>query len=642
MTTFLRLLGDTDKPERLASACASVKAGVANNRVFQVDIDDLACIPGTPFAYWVSDAVRNTFVKYQPFGGEGRQIRVGIQTGDDFRFVRLFWELNERSREWVTFAKGGSFAQYYSDVPLKVNWKNNGNEIRNFIDPKTRKLLSRPQNIDFCFKRGLTWSDRTTSSFSARVWPEGGVFSVKGSAGFFQGKEFFAVAVMNSIAFGYLIRLLVGAGDAAAKSYQVGVISSVPFPPYDPEIDHLARMAWSIKRSLRTTDETSHAFILPLSLREACGDFDADPLKSKFDLIQAEIDEAVFKLYDFDLSDRLAANRSSGRLLRPEAGDDSEDGANDDGASDDGASDDENSNSSVDVQTAFLSWSVGVAFGRFDWRLATGERKVPPEPEPFDPLPAKSPGMLAVGAAPYHVHPGILVDDPGHRHDLPRLIEDVAAAVAYPTPDDVRRWLQRDFFAHHLKQYSKSRRKAPIYWPLSTTSGGYTLWLYYPALNDQTLYTAANDFVGPKLEETSKLSAASRARTDRSRDEERQLEQLQDLEAELKELQDELLRLAPIWKPNHDDGVQISAAPLWRLFRHRPWQTVLKETWEKLERGDYDWAHLAMSYWPDRVREKCRTDKSLAIAHDLEDLYEPPPEKPAAGRRGRKRAVEAA
>ncbi len=109
-----------------------------------------------------------------------------------------------------------------------------------------------------------------------------------------------------------------------------------------------------------------------------------------------------------------------------------------------------------------------------------------------------------------------------------------------------------------------------------------------------------------------------------------------------------LTRQAPIstvikqrLQPNRDDGVQITAAPLWRLSGHRPWQTVLKETWEKLEQGDYDWAHLALSYWPDRVREKCRTDKSLAIAHDLEDLYEPPPEIPAASRRGRKRIAEA-
>ena len=43
-----------------------------------------------------------------------------------------------------------------------------------------------------------------------------------------------------------------------------------------------------------------------------------------------------------------------------------------------------------------------------------------------------------------------------------------------------------------------------------------------------------------------------------------------------------------------------------------------------------------MAYWPDRVREKCTTDKSLAIAHDLEHLYmEPEPKAPKA--RGRKK-----
>src|SRR6202035_2858237 len=104
---------------------------------------------------------------------------------------------------------------------------------------------------------------------------------------------------------------------------------------------------------------------------------------------------------------------------------------------------------------ALLSWCVGVAFGRFDWRLATGKREAPAEPDPFDPLPAKSPGMLPNGTAPLHVHSGILVDDPGHPHDLSRLIEDVLAIVHQPATEDVRRWLQRDFFPHHLKQYSK-------------------------------------------------------------------------------------------------------------------------------------------------------------------------------------------
>ena len=46
------------------------------------------------------------------------------------------------------------------------------------------------------------------------------------------------------------------------------------------------------------------------------------------------------------------------------------------------------------------SWLVGVAFGRFDPRLATGERSIPPEPEPFDPLPSRSPGMWPEGEEP--------------------------------------------------------------------------------------------------------------------------------------------------------------------------------------------------------------------------------------------------
>ena len=62
---------------------------------------------------------------------------------------------------------------------------------------------------------------------------------------------------------------------------------------------------------------------------------------------------------------------------------------------------------------------------------------------------------------------------------------------------------------------------------------------------------------------------------------------------------------------------------------------MLNNTWVKLEKGDYDWAHLAMNYWPERAREKCKTDKSLAIAHGLEDLYVEPEAKPKK-KRGRR------
>src|SRR5690606_10568042 len=159
-------------------------------------------------------------------------------------------------------------------------------------------------------------------------------------------------------------------------------------------------------------------------------------------------------------------------------------------------------------------------------------------------------------------------------------------------------------------------------------------------LSDQTLFTAVNDFVDPKLEDVRKELQALRDKgAGRSKQDEKRLEALASLEHELADLRDSLLEIASNYRPNHDDGVQITAAPLWKLFRLKPWQKVLKDTWAKLEKGDYDWAHLAMNYWPDRVREKCKTDKSLAIAHGLEHLYIEP-EAASKKTRGKKKNEE--
>ena len=112
-----------------------------------------------------------------------------------------------------------------------------------------------------------------------------------------------------------------------------------------------------------------------------------------------------------------------------------------------------------------------------------------------------------------------------------------------------------------------------------------------------------------------------------------ELEKLQDFRQELIDFRDELLRVAKLsYKPNLNDGVLITASPLWKLFRLKKWQNDLKACWKKLENGEYDWAHLAYSIWPDRVREKCKTDRSIAIAHDLEEICEVQPKKTSRGK----------
>jgi len=397
---------------------------------------------------------------------------------------------------------------------------------------------------------------------------------------------------------------------------------------FDPALGLYALEGWSLMRSLNSVEETSNAFLLPEFLQNRLFGFDRLRTENRLSGIKEAIDVIAFDLYGLSAEDQEIINRGND-LYRTEDEESDED--------DDGPEEDVEQSSTIELLPSVYSWACGVAFGRFDWRLATGERAAPPEPEPFDPLPTKSPGMLPDGAAPFHPHAVILVDDQGHQHDLARLIEEVLVRIEAPVPEDVRRWLQRDFFAFHLQRYSKSRRKAPIYWPLSTTSASYTLWVYYPSLTSQTLYTAINDFVEPKLKQVgADVTALRNKGSARTRDDEKQFEALQAFELELIELRDTLLKLAPTYKPNHDDGVQISAAPLWSLFRHKPWQKVLKDTWAKLEKGDYDWAHLAMNYWPTRVREKCKTDKSLAIAHGLENLYIEPEAKTQMTR-GRKK-----
>ena len=613
---FLRLLSESDKAEALKAACNNLRQGENDPRSFEVASESFNSVPGKPFAYWVSDAVREVFRSIPAFEGDNRTTKQGLATAEDFRFVRIWWETN--SPGWFGFAKGGAFSPFYSDVHLLVNWASEGHEIKNNLNEKggvrSNVWMLRDTSKNFFLRSGITWPLRTSKGLGFRVMPPGCLFGHKGPAAFVSNDDpeelLSLLAIAASKPFSTLVGLQLAAADSAARSYEVGVIQRTPVPSLTDaqrkQLASLARRAWSLKRTADSVNETSHAFVLPAALSAAASGDRPLAIKNEIDEIHAAIDAIAFELYGFEEADREVINGPS----------------TDEGDSETDEDDDGEVEAEVLSTDGLLSWAVGVAFGRFDLRIATGERPLPPELEPFDPLPSQSPGMLPEGAQPFHAHDGILVDEQGHPHDLVHVVEEVLGRVNAPVPDDLRRWLRKEFFAFHLKLYSKSRRKAPIYWPLATASGSYTLWVYYPSLTSQTLYKAINDFIEPKLKQIgSDLTVLRGTGTARSREDEKQFEALQAFELELVELCDTLLAFASTYRPKQNDGVQISAAPLWPLFRHKPWQTVLKDTWVKLERGSYDWARLAMNYWPERVREKCKTDKSLAIAHGLEQLF---------------------
>ncbi len=246
------------------------------------------------------------------------------------------------------------------------------------------------------------------------------------------------------------------------------------------------------------------------------------------------------------------------------------------------------------------------------------------------------------------------MDDPNHPLDIERRVREVIEIIWKDRADAIeqesyevlgvkslREYFRKPagIFADHLKRYSKSRRQAPIYWPLSTASGSYTLWIYYHRLSDQTLHTAIADFLDPKIKALDKEIAALRERANGA--DSGKAGELVDFQDELKALRAELERVIRLpWKPNLNDGVLITASPLWKVFRLTKWQKDLKACWEALEKGDYDWAHLAYSIWPQRVEKLCETDRSVAIAHGLEPLYKGEPPKPKPKKRKKKAEVE--
>ena len=173
------------------------------------------------------------------------------------------------------------------------------------------------------------------------------------------------------------------------------------------------------------------------------------------------------------------------------------DGGSDNEDEDDGDDDEGSDTSTRDYGVTVRSWFVGVAFGRFDLRLATGERGIPSEPEPFDPLPSVSPGMWPRWGSAREPARTILVDDAGHArrpHTTGVIRRRAVACTDRRAGEPPRAGSRREFFPLHIKMYSKSRRKAPIYWQLATPSASYSVWLYIHAFSKDTFFRVQNDY----------------------------------------------------------------------------------------------------------------------------------------------------
>ncbi len=644
---FLRLLKQNEREARFLETVANIRLGIITPNVYQTNQSEFEKLPYAVFGYWCSPDLRNAFTSF-PSLEETAHVRQGLATADDFRFLRLRWEIAPKSigtHGWLLIAKGGEYSPYHDDVHLAVKWDEGRGDLSKFAPA----VIRNPHDY---LKSGLTYPLRTNKRFAPRLMPAGCAFGHKGPAIVdINGSAYALAALLNSRPASYLLSLALGAseaeGGAGANSYEVGLAQRLPVPRAainDVSLADLGQKAWSIRFAPDLSDETTAQFVSPFlgSIPESVKELASTILRRDQQLagaygeIQIEIDLKVREFYRFSDSDWRDIIDDVGDIHRPLLPPSPEQAAQQDAA------------------RAIFHYLVGSAFGRWDIRYATGVRPAPPLPNPFAPLPICSPGMLrgddglpitakeggqprALGAYPVNVAwDGVLVDDSEHPLDIERSVRS-AIQILWPTcANDVehetctllgapslREWIRRPtaFFAEHLRRYSKSRRQAPIYWPLSTVSGGYTLWLYYHRISDQTLFQCVNDFVRPKIASVEGDLARAMTASGDERSKRSETERLTALRSELVEFQNELLRVAQLpYKPNLNDGVIITASPLWKMFRLPKWQKDLKACWQKLENGEYDWAHLAYSIWPERVKKRSERDRSIAIAHGLESI----------------------
>ena len=640
---FFDVINSEDKGATLLDQISSFRNSVHTDSCYLIDIDAFNNVPGSPFSYWAPKSIQKLFSKFPSVESEIFHVRVGDHPGDGFRYLRLFWEISNHNNklDWIAYQKGGEFSTYYYDIHLVVNWDLSRNTYRDFHGRPGRSC-EHPSNHQYFNRPGLTWPRARVGGLCVRVLPKGCIFSDKGPCIFSRGNELDQLkkllGIVNSKVFEYLIFL-----QSGSMTWEVGLVQKSPLPDLDnPICNKLGNYSIAIyheKRILDTANELSHYFTIPQILQH----LEMTILESyerwlrfykqthtKMMKIQAEIEKSIFELYGISNLDRYTIDAKIENKVN-------------------------NIEKYGNIYThvyRLLSFIIGVIFARWDIRISLNPVLSPDLPDPFEPYPISPPGMLIgpddlparsnnivseewlrsrpdintpppegsieIPTIPDREYPisvswdGILVNDSGHGDDIVKRIRGVIDIIWSEKAEAIEQEMCKilgvknlsqylnktgndGFWKNHVKHYTKSRRKAPVYWLLQSSNKNYSLWLYYHRLDNDIYFKVLRRIeLKLKVEE----GIMNELRKERSRSEGSELKRLEnEIEAqqsflnELHDFRDKLKRVTYLnLDPDLNDGVILNIAPLWELV---PWKEP-KKYWDELLAGKYDWSTISM------------------------------------------------
>lgn len=252
-------------------------------------------IPGSPIAYWVSEKERDLY-KVGNYFDKVCFPKKGIDTGENAKFLRLWFEVNnktsslkkyDKNLKWFPYNKGGEYKKWYGNRDYVLNWFNNGEEIKNRLSWKSKKPTIR--NTQFHFREGFAWSTVSSGGFSCRYAPEGSLFDNGGCTLFADSNLMYFGAILNS---------------KIAKRYFEFLSPTLNFQPGD-----VGRMLYYPPTENYEVIEKTVNYLINISKidwdsRETSWDFECSPLirsgenlRSAFRLWQATVSQDFFHLH---------------------------------------------------------------------------------------------------------------------------------------------------------------------------------------------------------------------------------------------------------------------------------------------------------------------------------------------------------
>lgn len=236
---------------------------------FSARQDNFEKIPGAPVAYWMSEKVGDIFINTTALGKTGQTTK-GLITGDNNRFMRLWWEIqrfdirfdvrnNDEAKasgaKWFPCNKGGDYRKWYGNQEYIINWKDDGKEI--LKDAEKDKRHSQDYYTRLKFKPSISWSSISSNKPSFRyrnneLIDHAGMAFVPDE----EEKIYYDLGFMNSIVSEKMLQIL-----SPTINYNAGEIGSLPIDFNDNnESNDRTKIAIGISKEDWDSFETSWGF----------------------------------------------------------------------------------------------------------------------------------------------------------------------------------------------------------------------------------------------------------------------------------------------------------------------------------------------------------------------------------------------